>query len=173
LHDIEPREGGWAVAAAAGLEGFEFVEGLVELAVEVALVSHDLLHVFGGWELASVGDAGDLAELFFVGGGDAHGFAVAEDWAEVLADGVEGVGHHCGLVAGDALETPIEKSDALGVSGLEGAFGFHSGDEAGAVALPVVEVLEAGDDRRVGAEPVLEGRCGWKRPYRRAFSGLV
>ena len=118
MHDVKAGKGGLAVAFAAGLEGFELVEGLVELAVEVAFVAHNFLHIFGRWELAPVGEANNFLQLLLVGADDAHCCAVIEADGEIFPNGVQRVGHHRRLVAGDAVQAPDELGNALGVGGL-------------------------------------------------------
>jgi hypothetical protein len=151
---LDPSPDELSVAAAAGLENFERVEGLVKLAVEVALISHDLLDVARRWKLAPVREADDLVHLLGFAPLDTDGFTITENLPEILADLIERVGHHRGLVADDALDTPDEPGDALGVRHLESALRSEGRDNAGAMPLPVVEVLEQGNDRRVRAQAV-------------------
>jgi hypothetical protein len=64
------------------------------------------------------------------------------------------VGGHLGLPADGALLAPAEGGDLFGEICLEAALGGVAGDDAVTEALPFVEVLELGDDGRVGTEAV-------------------
>jgi hypothetical protein len=102
-------------ALAAELDGFEFVEGLDVLAVEVSLVAHDLC------EGVAVGDetAADLLvedlRSHPLGHGNTEGaFGIAGGARHVVRDILEGDLNHGGLIADGALKAPEEGGDAFG-----------------------------------------------------------
>lgn len=155
--DVDTSEGG-GLAAAAGLAGFELVEGLVELAVEVGLVADDLVEVglFGDEALEKApvdllaGErlfSGYAEGPFAVGGGGGHGFGGAEGSAD---DGGF-------LEVDEAPELPEGQGDALGEMLFERAVGGQVANQAGAMAVPFLFGLVLGDDGRGGENGVSNG----------------
>src|SRR3990172_4840088 len=121
--NVNAGEGGVA-ALAAELEGFEFVHGLVELAVEMRFVPHDLVEVpflgQDGFKEAPLDALVANALLpryakrsFAVGGGGGHGFEGAEGTAD---DGGA-------LEADESLVLPEGQGDSLDEGLFEGAVG--------------------------------------------------
>src|SRR5438093_8456029 len=134
-----------------------WLRGLDELAVEVAFVPHDLLHVVSGRQHAPGRGLSDHFKLLCIVFDPTNSYAVADCRRKVVGDVIKGMGGYLGLESWDTFEAPSEQGDALGEKALEAAFGPEAGNDPRAEALPVVERLHFGDNRSVRAEAMLEG----------------
>ncbi len=112
LH-VEAGEGG-GVAATAGLEGFEFVEGLVELAVEVGFVTHDLGQVLvGGDDAFKDAPANALVAEGLLPGNAKRSLAVVSGVGHGF-EGAEGAADDGGLLeANEPMVLPKGQGDSL------------------------------------------------------------
>jgi hypothetical protein len=170
---------GCAVALAAGLGGLELVESVVELAGEVGLVADDVVEVgvlrkevgrLGRVERLGRGGRQRAVEAAGLGEAGFDAGALARD-AGLLRLGID---DELALDGGDAAEAPEELGGASGELRLERPFGGEAGDGLVEEVLPVLLVLEAGDDDGGGTQPVaqrvpagdgLAVICVWHGPH--------
>src|SRR3989304_5699408 len=158
---------GGVSAVAAGLDGFEFVEGLEEEAVEVGLIAHDL----GDGVVAADEAAADVVmvprvQLVLAGLGVAESLAVLEADGEIVRDPANVNVDHLALVSLEAIEAPEDGGDALGEGGLEVTLGIEGVHRAPALGPPPRAVFQVGDEGAVGEDAVLDGvaaDCGLAR----------
>ncbi len=155
--NVDARE--WrGLALAASLEGFELVHGLVELAVEVGLVAHDLVEVlFLGQDaftdapldllVAEALLSGFAKRSFAVGSGVGHGF-----------EGEEGAADDGGaLEADESLVLPKGQGDSLDEGFFKGAVWIQVIEQAGTMGLPILFGFKIGDDGGLGEDGVADG----------------
>lgn len=144
-------------AVAARLEGFEFMERLEALPVEVGFIAHDAVEVEVIEDEARLLLAEGLVVvdgrqvLLGVGGGIG---------VDVVVFALDDGGQACGLgglVAGDAAQPPEQGGDARGQFLFERALGSEVLGDAREVSLVLLLVLHAGDDGAIGPHAVADG----------------
>ena len=134
------------------------MHGLVELAVEMRFVPHDLVEVpFLGQDgfkdaprdlfVAKAVLRGYAKRSFAVGSGDVHGFEGAEGAAD---DGGA-------LEADEALVLPEGQGDSLDEGGFEGAVGSEVIKQADTMGLPILFGFKLGNDGGLGEDGVADG----------------
>ncbi len=145
-------------ALAAGLEGFELVHGLVELAVEVGLVAHDLVEVpFLGQGAFKDAPPDELVAEALLPGYAKRPFAVGSGVRHGI-EGVEGAADDGGaLEADEALVLPEGQGDSLDEGFFKGAVGSEVIKQAGAMGLPVLFGFKLGNDGGLGEDGVADG----------------
>ena len=155
--DIEASKGRVA-SLAADLDGFELVESLDVLAVEVSLIAHDLGEGVGVGKETAADLPPDGVQGYCLGHRFAEGtFLVLGGEGHIVWDGLQVDLYHLRLVANSAVKPPDKGGYAFGEDGFEVAIGVEAVYDATAEGVPVGLTFESLNDGGRGADAVFGG----------------